>query len=147
LIKPAFHGRDSLIKFRARWVALELLWKIKWMGEKKAFAAADVGAQTGTNPVTLPKHSATRSGFCLMVQVMQKQASRFLVYIIGSWWRSRKRKNRPEGRFFKFSPTIRHRPRWGRMARVTGLEPATSGVTGRHSNQLSYTRVVVRAAL
>ena len=28
----------------------------------------------------------------------------------------------------------------GRMARVTGLEPATSGVTGRHSNRLSYTR-------
>src|SRR5260370_31472680 len=27
------------------------------------------------------------------------------------------------------------------MARVTGLEPATSGVTGRHSNQLSYTPV------
>jgi hypothetical protein len=27
-----------------------------------------------------------------------------------------------------------------KMARVTGLEPATSGVTGRHSNQLSYTR-------
>ena len=31
-----------------------------------------------------------------------------------------------------------------RMARVTGLEPATSGVTGRHSNQLSYTRVARR---
>ena len=28
----------------------------------------------------------------------------------------------------------------GSMARVTGLEPATSGVTGRHSNRLSYTR-------
>jgi hypothetical protein len=25
---------------------------------------------------------------------------------------------------------------------VTGLEPATSGVTGRHSNQLSYTRAI-----
>ena len=30
------------------------------------------------------------------------------------------------------------------MARVTGLEPATSGVTGRHSNQLSYTRIPLR---
>ena len=27
-----------------------------------------------------------------------------------------------------------------KVAGVTGLEPATSGVTGRHSNQLSYTR-------
>jgi hypothetical protein len=27
-----------------------------------------------------------------------------------------------------------------RVARATGLEPATSGVTGRHSNRLSYAR-------
>src|SRR6187551_280306 len=31
------------------------------------------------------------------------------------------------------------------VARVTGLEPATSGVTGRRSNRLSYTRVFWRA--
>ncbi|EGE55698.1 hypothetical protein RHECNPAF_8900114 [Rhizobium etli CNPAF512] len=31
------------------------------------------------------------------------------------------------------------------MARVTGLEPATSGVTGRHSNRLSYTRTSFQA--
>ena len=28
------------------------------------------------------------------------------------------------------------------MARLTGLEPATPGVTGRHSNQLSYNRAM-----
>ena len=28
---------------------------------------------------------------------------------------------------------------WEKMAGVTGLEPATSGVTGQRSNQLSYT--------
>ena len=32
------------------------------------------------------------------------------------------------------------------MARVTGLEPAASGVTGRRSNQLSYTRVLALGA-
>ena len=37
------------------------------------------------------------------------------------------------------------------MARVTGLEPAASGVTGQRSNQLSYTRLnnvsVIKARL
>ena len=37
--------------------------------------------------------------------------------------------------------------RKGKMARVTGLEPAASGVTGRRSNQLSYTRATNRVAV
>ena len=40
-----------------------------------------------------------------------------------------KRKSHPEGWLF-----------W-RLARWTGLEPATPGVTGRYSNQLSYHRI------
>ena len=32
------------------------------------------------------------------------------------------------------------------MARVTGLEPAASGVTGQRSNQLSYTRLCFNKA-
>ncbi|CAA7617219.1 hypothetical protein MTBLM5_200023 [Magnetospirillum sp. LM-5] len=98
-----------------------------------------------------PDHIAQTCGNALRVlpesHVMQKQASPNCGHIIGNRKRWRKRKNRPEGRFFEISRTICHRPLEGRMARVTGLEPATSGVTGRHSNRLSYTRVVVRAAL
>ena len=30
------------------------------------------------------------------------------------------------------------------MADRTGLEPATSGVTGRHSNQLNYRSAILR---
>ncbi len=32
------------------------------------------------------------------------------------------------------------------MARLTGLEPATPGVTGRYSNQLSYNRASIFVA-
>ena len=35
---------------------------------------------------------------------------------------------------------------WKMVAGVTGLEPATSGVTGRRSNQLSYTPEAVGTA-
>jgi hypothetical protein len=33
------------------------------------------------------------------------------------------------------------------MARLTGLEPATPGVTGRYSNQLSYNRASLPKAV
>ena len=33
------------------------------------------------------------------------------------------------------------------MARLTGLEPATPGVTGRYSNQLSYNRAAAVAVV
>ncbi len=33
------------------------------------------------------------------------------------------------------------------MARLTGLEPATPGVTGRYSNQLSYNRAFPRGRI
>ena len=39
----------------------------------------------------------------------------------------------------RFRPAVLKK---SQVARVTGLEPATSGVTGRHSNQLSYTRAL-----
>ena len=54
-----------------------------------------------------------------------------------SWRRiaagSRHEKSRPGGGSSKNNPKV---------ARVTGLEPATLGVTGRYSNQLSYTRAL-----
>jgi hypothetical protein len=37
----------------------------------------------------------------------------------------------------KIQPNCERRV-WVKLAGATGLEPATSGVTGRHSNQLSY---------
>ena len=37
---------------------------------------------------------------------------------------------------------IKHPKKCKRMAGVTGLEPAASGVTGRRSNQLSYTPLI-----
>ena len=45
------------------------------------------------------------------------------------------KKKAPEGALIDFG-SLTDFP----MARVTGLEPATLGVTGRYSNQLSYTR-------
>ncbi len=52
--------------------------------------------------------------------------------------RNKKTPTANRGVFFELS--IRRK-----VARVTGLEPAASGVTGRRSNQLSYTRSVCGA--
>ena len=41
-----------------------------------------------------------------------------------------------------FSPLL-YRLSYGTMAVWTGLEPATSAVTGRHSNQLNYQTILV----
>ena len=49
-----------------------------------------------------------------------------------------KKADRPKAIRFFFICTTGAFPE-GKVAGVTGLEPATSGVTGRHSNQLSYT--------
>ncbi len=38
-------------------------------------------------------------------------------------------------------------PRVGVQAGLTGLEPATSGVTDRHSNQLSYSPMNTSAGI
>src|SRR5690242_4489087 len=49
-----------------------------------------------------------------------------------AWWRGHPQETDPE------------RPARGhRLAGATGLEPATSGVTGRRSNQLSYAPATV----
>lgn len=48
---------------------------------------------------------------------------------------------RIQGRQLKLLWSVEPKP-LKRLARVTGLEPATSGVTGRHSNRLSYTRAL-----
>ena len=54
---------------------------------------------------------------------------------------------RGEDTLISSSEVTRHNL-WGfkkdTLARTTGLEPATSCVTGRHSNQLNYVRASVR---
>ena len=49
--------------------------------------------------------------------------------------------------FSRFIPMILAEGSVWIMARVTGLEPATSGVTGRRSNQLSYTPIIHKRSM
>jgi hypothetical protein len=64
---------------------------------------------------------------------------RFLIWMeTGSWCAQRRAGLNRDQCDWEIVPL----PAWEKVARVTGLEPATFGVTGRRSNRLSYTRAL-----
>jgi hypothetical protein len=76
--------------------------------------------------------TARRSATVSITHLVKFQSTHELSTILGSLNLLERAKSRSQQLF------------WGKVARLTGLEPATPGVTGRYSNQLSYNRATFK---
>ena len=130
--------------------------------QKTIFAVAEDAGNTGKSPIARPRaralretreHAANITDRDTRYPVQRRSITQLRttpsprrISMAGNWHPTARRTLRPSKQENKKSSRCRlrrhepHQWRRKRMARVTGLEPATSGVTGRHSNRLSYTR-------